>query len=261
MAFIASKLLWWLFSPGNLILFGLIFGWLLSLVGWRRFGRSLCAFSVLLLLAMAVLPMGDWLLRPLENRFPAPANLTRVDGVIVLGGPINGDLSRLRGQPVVNDSAERILAMIELSRRFPDAKVVFSSGTASLDGEGIREADVAAELVAKLGVPDGRILFERDARNTQENAENSRLLVQPKEGEVWLLVTSAHHMPRSVGIFRQIGWNVTAYPVDYGTAPDGEGASYAVLDGMNATHWAIREWLGLLYYRLMGRTAEIFPHP
>lgn len=261
MAFIASKLLWWLFSPGNLILLGLILGCLFSLLGWRRFGRTLSAVSTLLLLAMAVLPMGDWLLRPLENRFPPPTTLGRVDGVVVLGGPINGDLSRLRGQPVVNDSAERILAMVELSRRYPDAKVIFSSGTASLDGEGTREADIAAELVGKLGVPDGRILFERDARNTQENAVYSKAIANPKEGEVWLLVTSAHHMPRSMGIFRHIGWNVTAYPVDYGTAPEGEGPSFAVLDGMNAAHWAIREWLGLLYYRAMGRTGEIFPAP
>ena len=57
--------------------------------------------------------------------------------------------------------------------------------------------------------------MERRSRNTQENAEFSKALVAPKEGERWLLVTSAFHMPRSVGLFRKAGFAVEPYPVDW----------------------------------------------
>ncbi len=68
-----------------------------------------------------------------------------------------------------------------------------------------------------LGVPDDRMSFEDRSRDTWENAVFTKELVQPKPGERWLLVTSATHMPRSVGIFRKIGFDVIPYPVDYQT--------------------------------------------
>ncbi len=59
--------------------------------------------------------------------------------------------------------------------------------------------------------------LERASRNTFENAVLTKAMVKPKPGERWLLVTSAWHMPRSVGIFRQAGWPVIAYPTDFET--------------------------------------------
>lgn len=262
MSFIISKLMWWLFSPGNLILLACLTGGLLFRLGLRRWGGWLLTLGIAGLAALALLPVSDWLLRPLENRFPRPELPARIDGVIVLGGAINGDLSRLRGQVVVNDSAERLLAMADLARRYPEAPVVFTSGTASIDGEGVREADLLADLLPVLGLEPGRVMIERNARNTYENALYAKEMLGPKpDGGAWVLVTSAYHMPRAVGIFRALDWPVIAYPVDYGTAPDGSGSSYAVMDGMSAAHWAIREWVGLLYYRVMGRTNTVFPGP
>jgi DUF218 domain len=63
-----------------------------------------------------------------------------------------------------------------------------------------------------------RIIVERKSRNTTENAAFTKQLVMPKPGERWLLVTSAMHMPRAVGVFRKAGFAVDAYPVGYQTA-------------------------------------------
>ena len=66
-------------------------------------------------------------------------------------------------------------------------------------------------------MPASRLTLEDRSRNTIENAVYSKALAQPKPGERWLLVTSALHMPRAMGAFRQAGFAVEAYPVDYQT--------------------------------------------
>ena len=69
-----------------------------------------------------------------------------------------------------------------------------------------------------LGIPAERIELEDRSRNTVENAVFTRALVNPKPNERWLLVTSAAHMPRAIGTFRQAGFPIEAYPVDWRTS-------------------------------------------
>jgi len=107
-----------------------------------------------------------------------------------------------------------------------------------------------------------RVLFEDRARNTYENALYSKRLASPAPGERWLLVTSAAHMPRSVGVFRQVGWPVVPYPVDYET----EGEFRILIRPDAALRWnefdrAVKEWVGLLAYWLSGRSSAPFPAP
>src|SRR4029077_15074082 len=117
----------------------------------------------------------------------------------------------------LNESAERVTVVAELSRRYPGAKVLFSGGSAALIfHEGI-EADFALRLFESFGVARERILLEARSRNTIENAIFSKEIAQPKAGERWLLVTSAFHMPRAIGVFRKAGFAVEAYPVDWRT--------------------------------------------
>ena len=93
--------------------------------------------------------------------------------------------------------------------------LVFTGGSGFVFSGALREADVIRHVLDGLGFDLSRITFERESRNTYENAVFSRPLVNPGTGETWLLITSAAHMPRSVGIFRRAGWPVLAYPVDY----------------------------------------------
>jgi uncharacterized SAM-binding protein YcdF (DUF218 family) len=85
--------------------------------------------------------------------------------------------------------------------------------------------------------------------------------MQPAPGDVWLLVTSAFHMPRSVALFRKAGFDVTPWPVDYRTTGRERFgiATDNSLDSLQTTSLAIREWIGLTAYRLTGRTDSIFP--
>jgi uncharacterized SAM-binding protein YcdF (DUF218 family) len=261
MSFLASKLFWWTINPGNVLLALLCLGLLALVLGRKRLGTWLVGIVTAVGLVVTVLPVGSWLLRPLEDRFPARELPASVDGIIVLGGSINPILSAARHQPILTDSAERLFAFVDLARRYPAARLIFTGGSASVVDTADREADVARTVLAGLGFDVGRVVFERDSRNTYENALFSQRAMAPRPGERWVLITSAYHMPRAVGCFRALGWDVIAYPVDYGTRPDGDPPSFSLLAGLDGVHWALREWIGLAFYYLAGRTDRLLPGP
>jgi uncharacterized SAM-binding protein YcdF (DUF218 family) len=259
--FAASKIFWWVASPGNLIVAALTIGIIARVCGLRRLGGGLIAIGALSCLILTVTPVQSWILAPLENRFPQIDAPAHVDGVVVLGGAIDTARTASRGRPAVNESAERLFALVDLARRYPAAKVVYSGGSASIVDDEVREADIARNVFTSLGLAEDRVIYERNSRNTYENAVLSQPLAMPKPGETWLLVTSAYHMPRAVGVFRAIGWPVTAYPVDYGGGPNENQPPFSFLDGLSGVNWAIREWIGLVFYRLSERTDSLFPGP
>ncbi|KMO39949.1 hypothetical protein VQ02_08880 [Methylobacterium variabile] len=262
MFFVLSKVLWFLTAPSNLLLLLVLTGAGLS-VRWRRLGLGLCAASGLILLAGGLSPLASLVFGPLENRFPefrddgAP-----VAGIVVLGGAVETGLSAARGQLVLNDAGERMVALGDLARRYPEATVVFAGGSGRLTGDGaVSEAAIVRRRAASLGVAPERITYEDRSRNTRENAAFSAELVKPKPGERWLLVTSAWHMPRAMGCFRHAGFTVTAYPVDYRTSPRVVAIHSTAGDGLFELDIAVREWLGLVAYRMSGYTATVFPGP
>jgi uncharacterized SAM-binding protein YcdF (DUF218 family) len=169
----------------------------------------------------------------------------------------------VRGEVALNEAAERMTAIAELARRFPDARIVFSGGSGRIIYDGISEASLAARLFESFGIAKERIALEDRSRDTDENGRFTKELVQPKPGERWLLVTSAHHMPRAVGVFRAAGFPVEAFPVDYRTrgAIDLLRPFSTLGDGLRRTDTAMREWVGLLMYRMVGRTDALFPAP
>ncbi|MDN4989054.1 MULTISPECIES: YdcF family protein [unclassified Bradyrhizobium] len=227
-------------------------------------GRKLAATTLVLFALTAFSPLGNWLLYPLESRFPAwDPTRGAPDGIIVLGGSVDTELSAAHHTPVVPHAADRLLAPAELARRYPNARIVFTGGSANLIANDAREADYSAPILENAGVPKERLILERDSRNTYENAIFTKRLVAPKPGERWLLVTSAYHMPRAMGIFRKAGFDVEAYPVDWrmGGRDDLFSFTNNALEGFGHTDVAAREWIGLLAYRLMGRTGELLPGP
>jgi uncharacterized SAM-binding protein YcdF (DUF218 family) len=261
MSYVLSKLIWALLAPMSLLLIALT----IALLTMRRspaLSRSLIGASLLLVLALLVTPLDHWLVDPLQHRFP-PAlelQLDRVDGIIVLGGAIQNDDIPFNGQAALSEAGERATAFFQLSRRFPDARLVFTGGSGSIPSpRGVSEADSARVLFEGMGLADERVIYERESRNTWENALFSKQLVRPQPGERWLLVTSAWHMPRAVGCFRQNGWPVIAWPVDY------LGYDKPPWFGFDAPHhlvtlnYALKEWIGLLSYHLMGRTDAWLP--
>jgi uncharacterized SAM-binding protein YcdF (DUF218 family) len=258
--FVLSKLFWLVASPANLLLLLAVAGAILLFTRFWVWGRRLCVAALVGLAVLGVSPLGWLLLSPLENRFARPAGLATPPAVIVvLGGAIQPEMSRARRQVSVNEAAGRLTEALALARRFPAAKVVYSGCSAALGG-GPCEADVAGRFFTSMGVARERVLLERASRNTQENALFTRDAVAQKEGEVWLLVTSAFHMPRAMGAFRKVGVSVTPWPAAYLTAPNDLQFGH-VTSGLRLSETALREWIGLIAYRLTGRIDYVFPAP
>ncbi len=264
MFFVVSKMLGFFALPSNvLIAIGLI-GLILLCTRFTRLASWLVVTSLVLIAVAGLSPLGNALILPLEQRFP-PWDASRgpPDGVVVLGGAITPDVSVARGAVALNEAAERITTTVELARRYPNARIIFSGGTNALIADEPVEAAIAVREFETLGIAHERITAEEQSRNTIENAVFSRLLADPKPGQRWLLVTSAYHMPRAMAVFRAAGFPVEAYPVDWRTrGPADAVRPFASLgDGLRRTDTAMREWVGLLAYRLTGKTKELFPGP
>lgn len=260
---ILSKAIWMLVSPDNGLLFLLVLGTILQFTKRKVLGRRLITFTSMTILILAVFQVDRLILLPLENRFPAPKSLPKsIDGIIVLGGAENARVTHARGQVALLDSAERLTTFVELSRRYPNAKLVFTGGAGALNEQMFKGADAAKLFFEQLGLDANRVQYESDSRNTFENARNSFEMLRPKAEENWILITSAWHMPRSVGVFRKAGWPVIPYPVDFSTSGEMEyGLEFYGLSAVSSVSWVLREWVGILAYRLVGRTSELFPGP
>lgn len=261
--FVLSKVFWAIVDPANLILFAMISGVILLYTPWRRAGRRILVATTAVLVALSLFPAGRYLLEPLENRFPAdPALPERVDGIIVLGGALNPFITAARGQPALSAGAERVTEFMQLAQHYPTAKLVFTGGSGSVLYPNMKESVVAKKFFDRMNFGAGRILYESDSRNTHENAVFTRDLVKPAPGETWILITSASHMPRSVGCFRRAGWAVVPFPVDFETEGTGEfELKFSALSGLGKLNKAVREWLGLVAYRILDRTDTLFPGP
>ena len=263
MFFVLSKITPVLLLPSNvLLLLGLI-GLLLMLTRFRRAGQRMLIASFVLIVVIGLSPVGSLLIYTLEQRFPPWHATGRTpDGVVVLGGAISPRLSRAYGITQLNGSAERVVVIPTMARAYPNARIVYSGGDASLLANEGREASFLSPLLESFGIPRGRVVIEERARNTYENAVFTKQMMQPKPGELWLLVTSAAHMPRAIGCFRRAGFPVEAYPVDWSMAPPAPvWPSRSILGGLRALDSAFHEWTGLLAYWLRGRTSEFFPRP
>jgi len=260
-----SKTIGILLLPINLLIVLGVLGVLLLVTRWARFGRLLLAASMLLLALCGFSPLGNMLIYPLETRFPPwDASHGAPDGIVVLGGGIDADFSAAHGEAVFSNSAGRVIAAAMLARRYPHMRILYSGGSANfISDNSAKEADYAVQVLEGLGVAKERLIIEPDSRNTFEDAFYSKALARPKPGERWLLVTSAFHMPRAVGVFRKVGFAVEPYPVDWRLMGQGDLTHFpsSSEDGLNHTNLAVREWLGLIAYRLTGRTGELFPGP
>jgi uncharacterized SAM-binding protein YcdF (DUF218 family) len=260
--FHVAKVFWFATQPGDLLVLLLVAALVLERTRWRNASHGIVAAVTVVFVAVLLLPLDQWVARPLEDRFPHPPLPDCVDGIIVLGGGELPRISASRGDPAIH-AAGRYAAATMLMRRFPDAKIVFSGGTGDVMQAGVPEAEAARAMLGELGQHPERVIYESDSRDTFENFEFSKRLVKPAPREVWVLVTSALHMPRSVGVARKLGWTVLPWATDYETpGPDERPAlHWSLAASLTVLDAAVKEWIGLVVYDIKGRSSVLLPAP
>lgn len=264
MFFLLSKVIFFIIRPSNFLLILLGVGVFFLFGKRQKMGRGLVLLSFMGFFAFGLGPLGNILMQPLEDRFQTPEKVGQIDGIIVLGGAIDTVVTNTRPLTSINTAAERVTVVAQLAREHPKAKVIHSGGEGLLLGSGTSEAEGVLPLFLSFGIERERIVLEDQARNTWENATLTKEQLEPTEGQRWLLVTSAYHMPRSVGVFEAAGWTgIIPYPVDHRTrGPQDAGRWFVGLaEGLKRTDVAVKEWIGLIAYYATGRSTALFPSP
>ena len=255
MLFALSKIGWLFAAPSRLLFIAALLG-----AALRRRGRWLLRAALAVMAAVSIVPVGGMGLARLEATFPPLRNPDRVDGILVIGGALDADVFDEWPASGFTPAFGRLYEAAHLAKTHPQARLLDIGGPTPDEPGRRAEADEAADVLTALGVPRARIEIERRSRNTFENAINAAAIAHPKPGEVWVLVTSAFHMPRAMGCFRVAGFAPLADPVDYRWIGS-TSLGFNVAGGLDDLDLAVHEYFGLLSYRLLGRTPSLWPRP
>ncbi|MFD1329927.1 YdcF family protein [Mycoplana ramosa] len=262
MSYLASKIFWLAAQPLSLAFFAIVLALVVGWTGRRRLQALLTAVSALILFITLYTSTGTVMLQALEDHIPRAAMPSAGPGcIIVLGGSFEAEVIAARGGLEMNQAGDRFVETLRLARTYPDARILVSGGDGSFSGRYAGDAAVAAQFFGSFGIAAERLIQETHSRTTFENVENTKSLLAENGLDNCLLVTSAFHMPRAIGLFRKAGLSALPWPTDYRTS----GAARLALDftqpSANAqlTTTALREWVGLLAYYLAGRTQTLLP--
>ena len=262
MTYYASKIFWLAAQPLSLALLLLVLGLVAGLLKRNRLRAAASGLAALVLFLTLFTTTGSVLLQVLEDRIPrADLPAGGPSCVVMLGGGVEAEVISARGGFEMNQAGDRFIETLRLAREFPAARILISGGDGSLSGRYGGDAAVATRFFEAFGVPADRLIRETESRTTFENVANTKDLLATNGLERCLLVTSAFHMPRSVGLFRKLGLDVLPWPTDFRTT----GQAGLTLDftqpstNSQLTTTALREWIGLLVYYFAGRTHALFP--
>lgn len=256
-----SDLTWTLLQPSSIVVFVLLFSLLCLIFGALKLGRSSLGLALILLLLPALLPLEALLASSLESRLKALNPLpNQVEGILVLGGSVDWEVSQEQQMMSLNESAERMIAAAALAKRYPNAKLVFTGLFRELIPNDFSEQEYPQSLFFGPEFGGRQIIYLGAARSTYEEALLGIQTLKPQAGERWLLVTSAYHMPRAYLTFQAQGWIVIPYPVDYRhTGKLTLKPSIHVIGKLNDLDDYVREWGALIMYNRLGRTERLLP--
>jgi len=252
--FLLKKIVAPLFFPMSLILGLLLIGlFLATLTRRRKAGIIFVLIGIFSLGMLSYHAVSDKLLQPLEYRYPpllSMENIQDIKWIVVLGGghvsdpklPANSQLSRA--------SLARLVEGVRLYREIPKSKLILSGGKPF---ERIAEAKIMAEVAIAIGVKNQDLILEELSKDTEEEA---RLIHQVVGRDRFVLVTSASHMPRSMGLFRKLGMDPIPAPTDYLVKESQKmnpSKFYPKAENLYKAERAFYEYLGWAWAKLRGR--------
>lgn len=275
--FVLAKAGTFLTKPLHIIWLSLIVQTILFKRGYQRTFFIMSLGNIALLSLIGWLPTSVFFLKQLEDKaavlakqatpetikstssIKKSANFKSLQGIIVLGGaqPSNKQILQDRQDIPLNSAAERMTKAVELAKQYPHLKIVFTGFSDALSNQAHAEseADLAYAFLISQGIDASRLIFERQARNTIENASKTKIMLTEKHLnlEHWGLITSAAHMPRAYAVFNQQGFtHLTAIAVDFRTDLHSSDWQFDVYTGAELWNIVVKEYLGFAWYRMRG---------
>ena len=215
MFFYLSKIFWVFFSPVNILVILLLIGIFFQLIN-KKIYKRIYQINLILFILIVFLPTGTYLLWKLENTYSKPNIMNNnIDGILILGAGIDEFMTYEHQQVILNDRIERITESAKLIKKFPGAKILFSGGNGTFSKPKIKGSQLAKNFYKQMGVNTDRIIFEDKSRNTYENFLFSKKFIGNTKEEKWLLITSAYHMKRAMGVAGKLNLDFIPYPVDF----------------------------------------------
>jgi len=245
MEFYVSKIANYLLEPLYILsFFLLILIFLLLFTNFKKLTIFSAKFLLILFLFFGYTPLSNFLLNKLEDFIkPSKYPVQQLKGVVVLGGSFNSGLqSKERNEVLLNSSAERLTKVLEIYNKNPKILILFSG-----------ESDMAKKFFLEQGVRSENLIFENKSRNTFENINYSKDIINNYKG-TWGLITSASHMPRSYFGFKRQGLILEPIIVDFktGTSPI-FWISFNIGSGLSNWSTLLHEVVGISYYKITGK--------
>lgn len=237
---------------------------LVALSLWsRQRKRAAAATSItglLLLLLACNEGIADRTLQSLESRhaplpdgltqaLPAPAPDARY--ILILGGGHFDTDAMAPTNRLANASLGRLVEGVRLARLLPNTQLLTCGPVPTHGHES--HAHVLARAAISLGIDPARITELAEVHDTHDEVHAAQAIIG--DAPV-LLVTSAWHMPRALGLAHAAGLNATPAPADFVAEPQQHRLSawftFSVW-GLQRNTLASREYLGLAWTALRGQ--------
>jgi uncharacterized SAM-binding protein YcdF (DUF218 family) len=228
-----------------------------------RYRRLSLILGLLLLWLASTSWVAKSLRRSLEWQYLPPTEMPKAEVIVVLGGG-TGPAEYPRQMVEVNGAGDRVIYAARLYQQGIAPHLLLSGGRINWLSTGDSPAQEMADLLKMMAVPDEAVWLETTSQNTYENAVNSHKILAEKGIQRILLVTSAMHMPRSVMLFRQQGFDVIPAPTDYSVTQASWNQLWSAnlpaqllnllpsADNLASTSASLKEYLGIIVYQLRG---------
>lgn len=259
--FVISKLFWIVAQPLALSLVFLISALVAGFFRTTKTRTGLLIAAILLQFFTLFTTTGALLVGSLEKRFQRPVLDTPPACAIILGGGFDGVVTKVRGNTELGSAGDRFVEGLRLAQVYPLMRLVITGGDPTLDHSSEGDADIAKRFYSDMGIDPDRLLLEPQSRNTIENAELTAPLLKANGLTSCLLVTSAYHMPRSIGLFRKAGMTVIPWPVDYHTTGDERFGlnTFELMSNAQLLNIALHEYIGLAVAYATGKSDSLLP--
>lgn len=253
-----SKLLPIFIYPLGLSCLLLILAFILIWKKRSRFALIPITLTFLILFLGSSSWISNAIVESLEFQYITQGELPTADAIVVLGGATESALPP-RPWIEIREEGDRVLYAGKLYRDKKAPRLILSGGRVDWRPSSTSEAEDMAILLETMGVPRSAMLLESRSLNTRENAVYSQEMMKTEKIQKILLVTSALHMPRSMLIFKKLGIDAIPAPTDYTSALANRSTLEAAIldtlpdaDQMRRTSRALKEYIGILVYRLRG---------